>query len=166
MKPASMKIRHPPDKDKWTSQQLQSMPGKNNTSPNGITSPYLTTHGTTPPCWSRKHYTSHWQGNTHSSTDTREQPSWTTPEVRFLTGIDMTPTDPCRVQDLYYSTLDLVFSVCTRCLCSDEDCRIAVKTSAIYNKAFGWNKVYFVTMNNSQPRTSLREPMKQLLVPC
>ena len=66
MKPASMNIRHPPDEDRRTSQQLQSMPGKNNTSPNGITSPYLTTHGTTPPCWSRKHYTSHWQGNTHS----------------------------------------------------------------------------------------------------
>ena len=165
-----MNIRHPPDEERRTSQQLQNMPGKNNTAPNGITSPYLTTHGTTPPCWSRKHYTSHWQGNTHSSTETREQLSWTTPEVRFLMGIDVTPTDPCRVQDLYYWTLDLVFSVqamfCACCVCSDEDCRIVVKMSAFYNKAFGWNKGYFVTMNNSQPRTSLHKPMKRLLVPC
>ena len=35
----------------------------------------------------------------------------TTSEACFLTGIDMTPIDPCRVQDLYYWTLDLVFSI-------------------------------------------------------
>ena len=31
------------------------------------------------------------------------------------------------------------------CVCSDEDCRIAVEMSAFSNKAFGWNKGYFVT---------------------
>ena len=34
---------------------------------------------------------------------------------------------------------------CACCVCSDEDCRIAVKTSAFSNKAVGWNKGYFVT---------------------
>ena len=106
--PATRNIKQPPDEERRTSQQLQSMSGQNNTAPNGTTSLHLTMHGTTPPCWSRQHYTSRWQGNAHSSTKTREQPSRTvgvletTSEVRFLTGIDMTPIDPCRVQDLYY----------------------------------------------------------------
>ena len=39
---------------------------------------------------------------------------------------------------------------------TDEYCKIAVETSAFCNKAFGRNKGYFVTMNNSQLRTSLR----------
>ena len=32
------------------------------------------------------------------------------------------------------------------CVCSGEDCRIAVETLAFFfNKAFGWNKGYFIT---------------------
>ena len=76
LKPASrnIKLKQPPDKERQTSQQLQYMPWNNNTAPNGTTLLYLTTHGTTPPCWSRKHQTSRWQGNAHFSTEIREQP--------------------------------------------------------------------------------------------
>ena len=47
-----------------------------------------------------------------------------------------------------------------------EDCRTAVETSTFSNKAFGWNKGYFVTMNNSQPRTSLRAHKECSLCKC
>ena len=64
----------------------------------------------------RKHYTSRWQGNAHFSTETRNSHHGlleTTSEVTGIdmTGIDVTPIEPCRVQDLYYWTLCLVFSI-------------------------------------------------------
>ena len=73
---------------------LQSMPGRNNITLNGTTSLYLTTHKATTPCWSRKRYTSCWEGNSHSSTETSEQPSWTIGDCFWSVlhvELDMTP---------------------------------------------------------------------------
>ena len=47
----------------------------------------------------------------------------------------------------YSAVFIRAYTACTKhcCVCSDEDCRIAVETSAFSNKAFSWNKGYFVT---------------------
>ena len=45
---------------------------------------------------------------------------------------------------------------CACCVCSDEE---QLKRQLFLIKAFGWNKGYFVTMNNNQPRTSLHEQL-------
>ena len=42
----------------------------------------------------------------------------------------------------YSAVFIRAYTACTKhcCVCSDDDCRIAVETS---DKAFGWNKGYF-----------------------
>ena len=48
---------------------------------------------------------------------------------------------------LHYAVFIRAYTACTKhcCVCSGGDCRIAVETSAFSNKAFSWNKGYFVT---------------------